>query len=77
MKGQYVVIMNEIIYNGSSYTTYGIAYADIADGCAAIIDSISDLSTDRERVSRLAKLCTSLDLQPAQLREVAADFIEA
>lgn len=76
MKGQYVVIMNEIIHNGINYTTYGIAYADITDGCASIIESVTDLSTDHERVSKLAKLCTNLELNPAQLCDVAADFLE-
>jgi hypothetical protein len=38
------------------------------------IASVSDISTDREHVERLAKLCNELGLDPSQLEDVAEDW---
>ena len=39
------------------------------------VASVCDISTDRKAVERLAELCNELDLDPAQLEEVAEDWI--
>ena len=53
------------------HTTYGIALADGSD----LIQSVSDLSSDKQRVERLAELCTQLDLSPEHLSDVIEDFL--
>ncbi|MBQ7931702.1 MAG: hypothetical protein IJ334_11880 [Clostridia bacterium] len=72
---QYILIESNYTVNGIGYTTYGIALADITDGCAVIIEAIPDLSPDRERTSRLAGLCTELHLSPLHLADVVDDFL--
>lgn len=71
----YILIESSYTVDGVGYTTYGIALADISDGCAVIIEAIPDLSPDRERVSRLAQLCTELHLSPLHLDDVVDDFL--
>ena len=70
----YTLIESNYTVNGMSCTTYGIAFAEIADGSAVIIKAIPDLSQDKERVCRLAELCTKLHLSPLHLADVADDF---
>ena len=72
---QYILIESNYTVNGIEYTTYGIALADISDGCAVIIEAIPDLAPDRERTSRLAGLCTELHLSPLHLADVVDDFL--
>lgn len=72
---QYILIENIYSGNGIEYTTYGIALADISDGCTVIIEAIPDLSPDKSRIRRLAELCTELHLSPLHLADVVGDFL--
>lgn len=56
-----------------SYTTYGI-YAYEKEGKEPVA-VISDISLDREAVQKLAERCTSEQLVPYQLLDVAEDFL--
>ena len=62
----YKVISSEIEVEGENYITYGI-YGETA--------SVADISTDRERVEKLAELCNRLDLSEIHLIDVAEDFV--
>ena len=57
--------------------SYGIvAYADAdADGIVAIIASVRDISPDKQRIERLAEQLNRLELSPAHLYDVIADFL--
>jgi hypothetical protein len=39
------------------------------------IASVEDISTDRNSVEELARICSKLDLDPSQLKDVAEDFV--
>ena len=39
------------------------------------VASVEDISTDRRSVEELARMCDKLDLDPAQLKDVAEDFV--
>ncbi len=71
----YILIESNYAVNGIRYTTYGIALAEIMDGCAMILESIPDLSPDKERIRQLAQLCTELHLSPLHLDDVIEDFL--
>ncbi len=62
----YKVISSEIEVEGENYITYGI-YGETV--------SVADISTDRERVEKLAELCNRLDLSEIHLIDVAEDFV--
>lgn len=72
---QYILIESSFLTNGVRHTTYGIAYADSSDGTPVILEAIPDLSTNKERVRQLVKLCTKLQLSPIHLRDVIDDFL--
>ena len=72
---QYILIESSYIVNGIRYNTYGIAHADVSDGCAVILKAIPDLSPNKERVCRLAELCTKLCLSPMHLADIVDDFL--
>ena len=62
----YKVMSSEITIEGENYITYGI-YGETV--------SVDDISTDRERVEKLAELCNRLDLAEIHLINVAEDFV--
>jgi len=72
---QYILIESSYIVNGTRYSTYGIAHADVCDGYAVILKAVPDLSRDKERVCRLAECCTKLCLSPMHLADVVDDFL--
>ncbi|MBQ7923535.1 MAG: hypothetical protein IJ325_13335 [Clostridia bacterium] len=72
---QYILIESIYTVNGTRYTTYGIAQTDVSDGCAVILKAIPDLSTDKDRVIRLAELCTKLCLAPIHISDIVEDFL--
>lgn len=61
---KYILIKSSYTLEDAEHTTYGIA---LADG-SALIESVNGLSCDKQRVERLAELCTKLDLSPEHLR---------
>lgn len=78
--------MNRVVYGiceeiyelqGESRISYGIAVYDSgADGSiAAVIERISDITSDRERLSELVDTCNLLKLEPDHLDEVVEDFL--
>ena len=56
-------------------TTYGIALVARADGRQIVLQSIPDLSPDRERVAQFVRRCADLQLSPLHLDDAAADFL--
>lgn len=71
--------VSEEIYSLDNETriSYGIvAYADSkSDGIAAIIASVRDISTDKNRIEFLAEQMNRLELSPIHLYDVIADFL--
>ena len=61
--------------NYGTYTTYGVALVGCSDEYPIILETVSDLSTDKERVRNFALLCTKLELSIRQLDEAVQDFL--
>ena len=72
---RYILITSSYTLGENEHTTYGIALADIVEDGANLIESVNDISDDRERVERLAELCTELELSPEHLGDVIDDFL--
>lgn len=60
-----------------SRITYGIAaYADAEnDGTATVLQSINDITSDREKIQALVETCNRLKLSIIHLRDVVEDFL--
>ncbi len=72
---QYIMIETSCTVNGITGKTYGIALAEYVDGQTVILEAVPDLSADKERVMRLAEMCTELRLSPEHLADVVDDFL--
>lgn len=57
--------------DGNIYVSYGISARMIDDEIAFV----SDISTDHEKVKRIAELCTERELSPEHLQDVIDDFL--
>ena len=57
--------------DGESYVTYGISVRAVEEE----IGKISDVSTEYQKVRRLADLCTEQELSPEHLDDVVEDFL--
>lgn len=71
-------MIEEIYSLGSdSRTAYGIAaYANAeTDGTASVLQSIHDITTDREKLLALVETCNRLKLSTVHLRDIVEDFI--
>ncbi len=71
-------IIEEVYSLGSdSRTAYGIAaYADVKTGGTAIVlQSIHDMTSDREKLQELVEICNCLNLSTVHLCEIAEDFL--
>ena len=72
------IIMVKFIILESRYDgciTYGIALVSQTDGQSIILQSIPDLSPDRERVEQFVRRCTELQLSPLHLNDAVEDFL--
>lgn len=72
---KYVLIKSSYKLEEAEHTTYGIGIADAHDGGSELIEAVSGLSCDKQRVERLAELCTKLELSPEHLYDVIDDFL--
>lgn len=56
----------------TEYVAYGIA----VEFEGSVIDTASDISTDKAKVLALAELCNRQNLHPMQLKEVVEDMLD-
>lgn len=65
------------ILNNQKRISYGIVVYSNADqdGTATIVDSVRDVSSNKENITRLVNECNRLRLSPIHLRDVVEDFI--
>ena len=69
-KTEYIVFSEEVTVGDSACTVYGIRC--LQGGC--VTASVSDITGDRAKVEAAARLCTSLRLDPLQLKDIAEDL---
>lgn len=68
---RYILIKSICTLEDTEHIIYGIALVDGSD----LIESVNDLSCDKQRVERLVELCTRLELSPEHLPDVIDDFL--
>lgn len=73
----YGLIEEKYNCGGQSRVSYGIAaYSDAeVDGSATVVQSVHDVTTDKECLLRLIKDCNGLRLSPVHLCDVVEDFL--
>lgn len=62
-------LLNETVVKDEEdklWNTYGITYGDIV---------IEDISTEKEKIEKLVRLCNELDLDPIHIHDVVEDFL--
>ena len=76
-KVTYGISEESYVLNNDCRVSYGIViYANAdQDGTAMIIDSIRDISSDKEKIALLVDECNRHKLSPIHLRDVIDDFI--
>ena len=57
------------------YVTYGLFAYRKQSGVWRVVAGISDVSTERQAVRRLARVCTEGNLDPVHLFDVVEDFL--
>lgn len=70
---EYRYLMTSFYY--ADIHSYGIAAAVNYDGCFAIIEAYTDLSTDKASVEHLVDLCNDLRLDVLHLMDIVDDFL--
>ena len=75
MEYTYITICCTYCHGEHSRIGYGIAYVCVADGVVTVLQSVSDISSDRQRVERLVEHCCKLGLDPMHLEDVVEDFM--
>ena len=73
-KVMYSIVENELVLNGETTVTYGIAVCSFGSGVRQE-ETVNDVSTDRERLCALVDLCNRLALEPLHLHDVIEDFL--
>ena len=73
----YGLIEEKYNCDGESRVSYGIAayFEREMDGTATVVNSIHDITCDKERLSQLVKNCNDLNLSPIHLPDVVEDFL--
>ena len=73
----YGLIEEKYNCGGENRTSYGIAVYSNAevDGSSTVIESVHDVTCDKERISRLIRDCNELHLSHVHLLDVVEDFL--
>ena len=71
MRYRYVAVEEQLSNEETSYVSYGIS---VRCGDEEIAH-VSDISTNRAEIERLAELCTAEELAPEHLGDVIEDFL--
>lgn len=74
MKYHYIVIESSGEIMDSCFISYGIALVSV-DDLTTVLQTVTDLSLDKEKVRSLVEKCNELQLDPIQLEDVAEDFV--
>lgn len=73
----YALIEEKYNFGGDSRISYGIAAYSNAeiDSSATVVVSVHDITSDKERLSKLVKYCNDLHLSTVHLYDVVEDFL--
>ena len=71
----YVVVHESFLDDVNARTTYGIAAVKEYDGCAVVMERISDVCWRYLPVEELVKYCNRVGLDLVHLHDVVDDFL--
>lgn len=73
----YAVAEERYTFGDETRTSYGIvAYSNAdQDGSKTIVASVRDITSDKDRLSKLVNDCNDLELSTVHLNDVVEDFL--
>ncbi len=73
------IVKEEYILGNSSRISYGVAvYANAeSEGTACIIQSVSDICDDYNKMCDFVRLCNSIGLSALHLEDAITDFLDS
>ena len=73
----YGIVEEKYVLHNQDRIAYGIAaYADAErDGTATVLASVSDITSDKQKLEKLVFYCNQLGLSELHLRDVVEDFL--
>lgn len=75
MDYRYILVTSTYSGGTTHRTSYGIALVSDYDDVMSILQTISDLSSDKASIERLVDDCNTLGLDPVHLPDIADDFL--
>ena len=72
MENTYKTVESNVIIDGRSYNTYGIAY--ISDG--QIKETIFDISLDKSKVESICEILNNNNIPLVHFRDITEDYTE-
>lgn len=75
MKCKYILMKNTLLCGDATRTCYGIAAVQVYDGIVTVLDSVTDVTVNRQSLEILVDLCNELSLEPVHLNDVIEDFL--
>lgn len=75
MKCKYILMENTLLCGDWTRTCYGIAAVQVYDGIVTVLDSVTDITVNRQPLEELVKLCNELSLEPIHLNDIVEDFL--
>ena len=77
MKVTYAITEEKYTLGEESRISYGIAAYSSPEHCgtATIVASVHDITSDKERLSRLVDDCNQLELSTLHLHDIVEDFL--
>lgn len=75
MEYKYITIGSTLFDGDNVRTSYGISVIQVCDGIAIVLQSVIDVSSDRESIDLLVDTCNKLELDPIHLNDVVDDYL--
>ena len=72
---RYLILCSKRHENGKTQKMFGIAVIYTCDNQKFILDYVSDLALNLNKLYNLIRLCNKLSLDPVHLHDVIHDFI--
>lgn len=76
MEYKYIVVECNYICGAESRKSYGIAYVCVSDGVVTILQSVTDITSDKSSIEHIVDFCCRLQLEPIHLIDIIDDYIE-
>ena len=75
MEYHYVVIDSILKDVSHPRRCYGIALVSDYEGTPVVLETVFDVSSDRQQIERLVALCNDLKIDPIHLSDVLDDYL--